>query len=84
LTNSICTYHFRFNGIPDAVVAFGSQVESARKLVQKLSNMGSKYREIRLDVVGPDTTRPELFWRTFATVLSKPAEGTFIFKGIQP
>lgn len=78
----LAEHNFRFHGIPDVIVAFGHDVVEARKLVAYLTRPNVHYEpEVRLGVCGPDSTRPELFLRAFAT--EKPADpetdGTFIF-----
>jgi hypothetical protein len=76
-------HHFRFHGVPDVIVAFGSEAGRARELVEQLRrHRGVAYREMYLDVSGPDSTRPELFWRTFTTIHPRNprSQGTFIFR----
>ncbi|MBT9585247.1 hypothetical protein IV102_18025 [bacterium] len=76
-------FHFRGTGIPDVVVAFGNEVGRARRGVGLLALQGLSWEpEVRLDVLGPDATRPELFWRVFVTrpVDLSVSEGTSIFR----
>jgi hypothetical protein len=56
-----------------------------RGLVGQLAARGVQYEpEVRLGVVGPDRTRPELFWRSFSTdpIGNPNFEGTFIFRRV--
>jgi 4-amino-4-deoxy-L-arabinose transferase-like glycosyltransferase len=79
-------HHFRFLGVPEAIVAFGA-ARQARGLANQLGRRhGVAYVETRLAVFGPDRTRPELFWRTFITVPPDDSlgEGTFIFRRVAP
>jgi|APLak6261679142_1056127.scaffolds.fasta_scaffold00008_57 hypothetical protein len=72
---------FRGMGVPDVLVAFGGDVHAMRGLVSQLEARGIAFEpEVRLDVAGPDRTRPELFWRSFWTIEPSPGEGTFIFR----
>ena len=76
-------HHFKYLGTPDVIVAFGPDVHRARGLVAQLSARGVPYEpEVRLDVMGPDRTRPELFWRDFATQPPRDpgSDATYLFR----
>ncbi len=75
-------FNFRFLEIPDAIVAFGSEVGPARGLVQQLERLGVRYEAVDLGVAGPDATRPELFWHRFRTVPPSPGDDTWIFRRV--
>ncbi len=76
-------HHFKYLGVPDVLVAFGPDVAGMRGLVAQAAVQGVAYEpEVRLGVVGPDRTRPELFWRSFVTPpLEDPGtQGTYLFR----
>jgi hypothetical protein len=76
-------FHFRGLSTPDVIVAFGPDVGTARSVVSQFEQRGVAFEpEVRLGVVGPDRTRPELFWRSFATdaVRNPDADGTYVFR----
>ena len=78
-------WHFRFRGIPDWMVAFGGDVGHIRNLVRQMEASGIRYEpEVRLGVFGPDRTRPELFWRVFATapVGNPDGDDTYVFRRV--
>jgi hypothetical protein len=75
-------FNFRFFEIPEAIVAFGSEVGVARGLVQQLERLGVHYEAVDLGVAGPDATRPELFWRRFRAVPPGPGDETWIFRRV--
>ena len=80
---TLAPFHFKGQTVPDVIVAFGSEVGSARGAVSQLSQRGLVFEpEVRLGVVGPDRTRPELFWRSFVTspVSNPDFDGTYIFR----
>jgi hypothetical protein len=70
-------HHFRGLGMPDVLVGFGPDVQNLRAFA---AQTGQQWQETYLDVRGPDRTRPELFWRDFATVpVNVPqVEGSYI------
>lgn len=77
--------HFRGVVRPDWVVAFGPHVRLVRDLLAEPFFAG--YREVaRLPVYGRDLTRPEIPWRTFATVTAfdLEQEGIYFFAKPQP
>ena len=76
-------FHFRGMGVPDVIVAFGPDVGNVRGVVSQLEQRGVAFEpEVRLGVVGPDRTRPELFWRSFETdpVRNPDGDGTYVFR----
>jgi hypothetical protein len=75
-------HHFKYLGVPDVLVAFGPDVNGLRGLVAQAQVRGVTYEETRLDVMGPDRTRPELFWRSFTTPSLDDAgtQGTYVFR----
>lgn len=76
-------FHFRGLSTPDVIVAFGPDVGTARSVVSQLESRGIPFEpEVRLGVVGPDRTRPELFWRSFTTdpVGNPDSDGTYVFR----
>ncbi len=78
-------YVFKYLDVPDVLVAFGPDVGAIRGLVGQLAARGVQFEpEVRLGVVGPDRTRPELFWRSFSTdpINNPDFEGTFIFRRV--
>lgn len=79
----LAPYHFKGQTLPDVIVAFGSEVGNARGVVSQFEQRGIAFEpEVRLGVVGPDRTRPELFWRSFVTtpVGNPDYDGTYIFR----
>lgn len=75
--------HFRLMTPPDYMVSFGPEANWSRSLAAQLGAQGLRYEpEIRLEVAGADRTRPELFWRSFATqpMVDPQNEATFILK----
>lgn len=80
---SLPPFHFKGLGVPDVIVAFGPEVNLARSVVRQLVQRGVEFEpEVRLGVVGPDRTRPELFWRSFTTEPpgNPDTDGTYLFK----
>jgi hypothetical protein len=80
---TLAPYHFKYQSLPDVIVAFGGEVGNARGAVSQLTQRGAAFEpEVRLGVVGPDQTRPELFWRSFVTapVRNPDSDGTYIFR----
>lgn len=78
-------YVFRDQGVPDIVVAFGADVGNVRSALSLLAPQGIRFApEVALNVAGPDKTRPELFWRDFATrpPANPDMDGTYIFQRI--
>src|SRR5262249_34343294 len=76
-------FNFRYFGVPDAVVGFGSEVAPVQGLIQQLERLGVRYEAVNLGVAGPDATRPELFWHRFHAPPPDPRESTWIFKRVQ-
>ncbi|MGV3620980.1 MAG: hypothetical protein ACO1OB_09185 [Archangium sp.] len=65
---------FRGIGVPDVLIGFGADVHGLRAFARQFG----QFELVRLDVAGPDRTRPELFWRDFTTAPVTDGNATWI------
>lgn len=72
---------FKNLGLPDCLIGMGPGGLGLGGFAAQLTAQGIPFEPpVRLDVIGPDRTRPELFWRSFTTDAPGPGDGVFLFR----
>lgn len=76
--------HFKGAIMPDIVVVFGGYQNFDSEAVNRVMAVkGFQYKLVAsLGVFGQDQTRPELFWRSFATIpaVDSKSDGTYVYR----
>jgi len=77
-------YIYSTDTIPDWIVLFGLGVDMPHT-AKHLSKLNlSNYKIYAFPIMGPDVSRPELFWRSFAPITHFPPEqGLFILERVK-
>jgi hypothetical protein len=78
--------HFRGKIPPDYILAFGPTKQSVEEAISSWRSIGLEYKKTaELPVFWKETYRPEIFWRSFATVeeFDPAAEGIYVYERIE-
>jgi len=78
--------HFRGKIPPDYILAFGPTKQFVEEAISSWKSIGLEYKKTaELPVFWKEAYRPEIFWRSFATVeeFDPAAEGIYVYERIE-